>query len=433
MKMKIAEAFNKLLNDLVQGNIISEDTKSKLCSEFEAKIDETSEPGDVNFEEKFKDELQKAVAEVQDKIMRELGQDSDGQGAVPIPPDENQDIGSLFKDFLSFIPKENLDAFNALVDSLTDDQKEKFKAFINGEFGSKPEETPAAPVEPVAQKIIEEPIVPANDELENAVDESVSLLDKILGKIKECDCEQDLIEFILNSGLREAKSTKLDALNRKYEREYAKLLQRKIREIGAENRSAKLTGGVVGKAKRVNDIGSILKSVRQELFMRESTIEELNDRIAAMEASRIAAEAEKRDLNERIKTISSDNDKLMVEVKKIKGENVQLAESIKTAESKLALNEAKAYLVEQTASLTPKLKNHLLNEFNGKSVEYVKKHLNEAVDAYHESEASKSSRLREAGGNNTSIIVSDAITESVENADKNGDEIVNSLIGSLGL
>ena len=257
------------------------------------------------------------------------------------------------------------------------------------------------------------------------------ILDKLCGKICESsDVPSDLVDLAKNL-LSEAPSDRIAALNRKYEKEYERLLKRKIKELSSDNRSFKLAGGVTGKAKRTTDLGRILKNVRQELYLRESQLEELNSQLVEAKASRRMAEAEKRDLKERISQIGIDNGKLSEALEAAKKENSRLNESVKSVEAKAQLNEAKAFLVEKTATLAPRMKNHLLKEFAGKNLEFVKSNLNEAIDAFNEHERRLAESLRNRSSVKPSQIISEAAGEKHQADEK--DPMVMSLMESLKL
>lgn len=419
--MKISEAFNKLLEDLASGGVLTESTKDALCSEVQKKLQE-SEGSDLEaLEAKFKEALSSTAEELSQKFAEELAaaKSNFNQGEQQEEAEAGTDvtISGAFKQFLSAIPKENVEAFNALADTLSDEQKSKFDAFLAGQFG-KLEVEPAPEVEEEAPEAGEDEVA-----------EAIGVLDKLCNGICESeDVPSDLVD-LAKKLLSEAPSSRIAALNRKYEKEYERLLKRKIKEMGAENRSGKLTGGVVGKAKRVNDLGRILKNVRQELYLRESELEELNSQLVEAKASRRMAEAEKRDLKERISQIGADNGKLSEALENLKKENLRLDESVKDVQNQLQLNEAKAFLVEKTATLAPRMKAHLIKEFSGKNLEFVKSNLNEAIDAFNEQERRLAESLRNRSGVKPSQIVSKDTEKSEEVEEK--DPLVMSLVESL--
>lgn len=421
--MKISEAFNKLLEDLASGGVLTESTKNTLCSEVQKKLQE-SEGNDLEaLEAKFKEALSSTAEELSQKFAEELAaaKSNSGQEEQQEEVEAGTDvtISDAFKQFLSAIPKENVEAFNTLTDTLSDEQKSKFDAFLAGQFGK-------LEVEP-APEVKEE----APEAGEDEVAEAIGVLDKLCNGICESeDVPSDLVD-LAKKLLSEAPSSRIAALNRKYEKEYERLLKRKIKEMGAENRSGKLTGGVVGKAKRVNDLGRILKNVRQELYLRESELEELNSQLVEAKASRRMAEAEKRDLKERISQIGADNGKLSEALENLKKENLRLDESVKNVQNQLQLNEAKAFLVEKTATLAPRMKAHLIKEFSGKNLEFVKSNLNEAIDAFNEQERRLAESLRNRSGVKPSQIVSKDAEKSEEVEEK--DPLVMSLVESLKL
>ena len=421
--MKISEAFNKLLEDLASGGVLTESTKGALCSEVQKKLQE-SEGNDLGaLEAKFKEALSSTAEELSQKFAEELAaaKSNFDQGEQQEEAEAGTDvtISNAFKQFLSAIPKENVEAFNALADTLSDEQKSKFDAFLAGQFGK-------LEVEP-APEVKEE----APEAGEDEVAEAIGVLDKLCNGICESeDVPSDLVD-LAKKLLSETPSSRIAALNRKYEKEYERLLKRKIKEMGAENRSGKLTGGVVGKAKRVNDLGRILKNVRQELYLRESELEELNSQLVEAKASRRMAEAEKRDLKERISQIGADNSKLSEALENLKKENLRLDESVKDVQNQLQLNEAKAFLVEKTATLAPRMKAHLIKEFSGKNLEFVKSNLSEAIDAFNEQERRLAESLRNRSGVKPSQIVSKDTEKSEEVEEK--DPLVMSLVESLKL
>lgn len=415
--MKISEAFSKLLEDLASGGVLTESAKNALCSEVQKKLQESEGSDLETLEAKFKEALNSTAEELSQKFAEELAAAKSGSDQEEQQEEAEADvtISDAFKQFLSAIPKENVEAFNALTDTLSDEQKSKFDAFLAGQFG-KLEVEPAPEVPEVG---------------ESEADEAIGVLDKLCGGICESeDVPNDLVD-LAKKLLSEAPSSRIAALNRKYEKEYERLLKRKIKEMGAENRSGKLTGGVVGKAKRVNDLGRILKNVRQELYLRESELEELSSQLVEAKASRRMAEAEKRDLKERISQIGADNGKLSEALENLKKENLRLDESVKDVQNQLQLNEAKAFLVEKTATLAPRMKAHLIKEFSGKNLEFVKSNLNEAIDAFNEQERRLAESLRNRSGVKPSQIVSKDTEKSEEVGEK--DPLVVSLVESLKL
>lgn len=418
--MKISEAFSKLLEDLASGGVLTESAKDALCSEVQKKLQESEGSDLETLEVKFKEALNSTAEELSQKFAEELAAVKSGSDQEEQQEEAEADvtISDAFKQFLSAIPKENVEAFNALADTLNDEQKSKFDAFLAGQFGK-------LEVEPASEAEKEVPEVE-----ESEADEAIGVLDKLCGGICESeDVPNDLVD-LAKKLLSEAPSSRIAALNRKYEKEYERLLKRKIKEMGAENRSGKLTGGVVGKAKRINDLGRILKNVRQELYLRESELEELNSQLVEAKASRRMAEAEKRDLKERISQIGADNGKLSEALENLKKENLRLDESVKDVQNQLQLNEAKAFLVEKTATLAPRMKAHLIKEFSGKNLEFVKSNLNEAIDAFNEQERRLAESLRNRSSVKPSQIVSkDAEKEEVEEKDP----LVISLVESLKL
>lgn len=421
--MKISEAFNKLLEDLASGGVLTENAKDALYSEVQKKLQE-SEGNDLEaLEAKFKDALNSTAEELSKKFAEELATAKSDSGQEERQEEIEADvtISDAFKQFLSAIPKENVEAFNALANTLSDEQKSKFDAFLAGQFGKlEVEQAPEAE---------EAPEIGENEEGEAA--EAIDILDKLCDGICESeDVPSDLVD-LAKKLLSEAPSSRIAALNRKYEKEYERMLKRKIKEMGTENRSGKLTGGVVGKAKRINDLGRILKNVRQELYLRESELEELNSQLVEVKASRRMAEAEKRDLKERISQIGADNGKLSEALENLKKENLRLDESVKDVQNQLQLNEAKAFLVEKTATLAPRMKAHLIKEFSGKNLEFVKSNLNEAIDAFNEQERRLAESLRNRSGIKPSQIVSKDAEEQEEVEKK--DPLVMSLVESLKL
>lgn len=435
--MKIAKAFNKLLEDLASGGVITEEVKNDLCSKVQQKLQESENGEARELEVKFKEALDSAIGELSKKFEDELAAVKSNEEEA----EESEEIASTatisdaFKQFLAAVPTENVEAFNELAASLSDEQKAKFDAFLAGDFGFLDDPAEEADPEPEdngeeTQEEVEQKS--ESDDDNDEVVEAIGVLDKLCSGICESEEAPSGLVELAKKLISEASGDRIAALNRKYEKEYERLLKRKIKELSADNRSFKLTGGVTGKAKRTTDLGRILKNVRQELYLRESELAEVNSKLAEAKASRRMAEAEKRDLKERISQIGADNGKLSEALELAKKENVRLNESVKSAEAKSQLNEAKAFLVEKTATLAPRMKSHLLKEFDGKNLEFVKSNLNEAIDAYNEHERRLAESLRNRSSVKPSQIVSEATGEKKQEADEK-DPVVMSLMESLNL
>lgn len=439
--MSIKDSFNKLLDSLAESGIITVEQKSEYLN-TSAKLDESVK---TELENKLMPMISDAVKTVTSEfdgkiksIENVIGKDEKpAENTTETETANANDIKSTveqaLKDFMYCLKDENVKAFNDLVETFTDEQKNLFKVFISGEFceqlidntepetvqseqtQSKPEDNDKTATKPVVEPdehASENTDKPATEVVTENVDSDVvdgcTILARVICKLKDI-INGDEVDNVVAEVLGEA--SELDALAKKYEREYAKLMKKSIYTMNRKNREFKLTGGVTGGAGRINNVGEILTKLRKQLYLSESNASKLASELASI---KLASEAEKRDLTEQTKLLRIDNENLIKENADAKENLKLLTEQVASVKSEISINEAKAFLAESVADLPPKLKLHLINTFGGKEVSYVKTHFNEAVEAFRENERVERSQLKKSDVNNVSRMMSEAVGKQTE-------------------
>jgi len=446
--MSIKESFATLLSNLQNNGVITEEAKNQYLADFEQKLEAQSAEADQNLEKKFNEALNLAVGKIcedYDKKIAELEMEQNPENP------ENQEEAELetakihdaFSAFLASLPMENIKAFNDFTASLSDEQKELFKIFISGDLPSEentPEDGSEQPPaddnngeqelepEPKSQPIAPEEGTPApeDDGDSELVTESMQVIAAMSNALKESGLDE-----VSESILSEA-SSKLNSLAKKHEREYEKFLKASIKNLTRKNKEMLLSGGLQGGLRRLRNADVSLQQLRKKLYLTEKDNRNLssklfasNERVLALEAnerslteSAKAAESETAKLKAKLEETESKNSKLNESVSSLRSERKNLTEQIATVQHQASINEAKAYLVESTATLSPDLRNHLLKLFEGKSAAEIKSQLNEAVEAYNSSKRDLAKGLRKPGVGHYSRPISEAVHEN-NKADEN--------------
>lgn len=438
--MSIKESFANLLSNLQSNGVITEEAKNQYLADFEQKLEAQSAEADQNLEKKFNEALNSAVGKIcedYDKKIAELEAEQNPENAELEPAK----IHDAFSAFLASLPMENIKAFNDFTASLNDEQKELFKTFISGDLSSEesapenadeqlpaddnggeqelePENQPATPEEGTP--------TPEDDGDNELVTESMQVIAAMSNALKESGLDQ-----VSESILSEA-SSKLNSLAKKHEREYEKFLKASIKNLTRKNKEMLLSGGLQGGLRRLRNADVSLQQLRKKLYLTEKDNRNLssklfasNERVLALEAnerslteSAKAAESETAKLKAKLEETESKNSKLNESVSSLQSERKNLTEQVATAQHQASINEAKAYLVESTATLSPDLRNHLLKLFEGKPISEVKTQFNEAVEAYNTSKRDLAKGLRKNGVGHYSRPISEAVQEN-NKADEN--------------
>lgn len=456
----IRKSFSDLLDSLASGGFIGQDAKASFMDALERKIQESGDGDGAD------SSVAAAIEDAASKLKQEFGSmlGDDAEAEKPENPEAGApgtDVAKLFKGFLSSIPEENLKAFNELVSTLSDEQKELGRSFISGTVGDvvpeKPAEESADPdggtdagyyreeIEDWRKKHPEEsdgltdeevmeragiggrgPATDAADDFSEPMKEACGLIGA-LGRLLEENGLKELGESVMNEA-----SSRLKDLTKKYEKEYERFLKNSIRQMNAQNRKAKLTGGVLGAASRENDYGKVLKELRKKLYMSESSLNAL--RKEAGEAAE-KAEAEKARSAEELKAAAEKERAASEEAADARGELeaarqeadaarkvadeagkkiLKLEEAVKAAERKASESEARAYLTESVSGLSEDLKLYVMDRFRGRGIEEVRSGLSEAVEAYRSERRAERQRLRMNEANEMSRKVNEAAEKNVD-------------------
>lgn len=419
---KIRESFGGLLSSLVEGGVLTEEVKNQFISELDQKLEETSSQ-ESKTKEELERELNTAIKEAAEKLRSEYQEKFDALEAqsgeqLPENPEDSANaitVKDAFEKFVASLPEENVKAFNDLTNTFSEEQKELGKKFLNGNYDVV-EEEPTEEQNPNPETEEEQP--PVDDgrdaeiqELKDIAEErDVELTEsaQIISALAEALVESGLGE-IVNGVLNEAKSSKISALAKKREREYEKFLQQSVKQLARQNREMRLTGGVIGGARRIRNLDDVLAKLRKKLYITETSNEDLNKKLVEAMEKQYASEAENRELHERLKHYEGENGKLLSENAELKKNGKLLTEAVESAKKEASINEAKAYLTESVRDFSPAMRQHLETKFKGADLETVKSHLNEAVDAYREQRREERNSLRKNSTSQMSRTVNEAV------------------------
>ena len=455
--MSLIQPFSDLLKNLQTKGIISEEAKAQYFADFESKINESTEE-DRKLELHFDEALASAVQKVCDDFKKKLEEanavdDDDGNGEeVKLDTEEIQEkiitIQEVFQNFLEAIPEENVKAFNKLSELLSDEQKALLTEFLSGDFDHEKFEGSEKEDELDDEEDNELDNELDDDEEDNELDdeenkdedeellaESGQLIAALTEALKESGLEE-----ISESILSEA-SSRLDSLAKKHQREYEKFLKMSIKNLARKNKEMKLSGGVAGGVRRIRNADVSLQQLRKQLYLKENHNQELSDKLFTMNEKILVLESNKRSLSEGVKSFEIENKELHEKIEKIEKDNrilnesiddykkkeKSLTEQVQTAQQRASINEAKAYLVESTATLSPDLRHHLLTQFKNKEMSEVKSQLNEAVDAYRDAKRSVAKQLRKSNVGQISQLISEAVRSDENKTDEESDSFVAGL------
>ena len=427
---KIRESFGGLLSSLVEGGVLTEEVKNQFISELDQKLEETSSQ-EAKTKEELEQELNATVKEAAEKIRAEYQEKFDAleaQSGEQVPEDlENAvTVKDAFEKFVASLPEENVKAFNDLTATLSDEQKELGKKFLNGNYDVVVEEPAEEQNQNPETEEDQPPVEDGKDaeiqELKDIAEErDIELTEsaQIISALAEALVESGLGE-IVNGVLNEAKSSKISALAKKREREYEKFLQQSVKQLARQNREMRLTGGVIGGARRIRNLDDVLAKLRKKLYITEASNEDLNKKLVEAMEKQSASEAENRELHERLKHYEGENGKLLSENAELKKNGKLLTEAVETAKKEASINEARAYLTESVRDFSPAMRQHLEIKFKGADLETVKSHFNEAVDAYREQRREERNSLRKNSTSQMSRTVNEAVeTNKVDMDDDN--------------
>lgn len=432
--MSLTQPFSDLLKNLQTKGIISEEAKAQYFADFKSKINESTEE-DKKLEMHFDEALASAVQKVCDdfkKKLEEANTINDDADDREIKPDTEEiqekiiTIQEVFQNFLEAIPEENVKAFNELSELLSEEQKALMAEFLSGDFDCEKFES--------SDKEDEDEILDNEDEDEDAelLAESGQLIAALTEALKESGLEE-----ISESILSEA-SSRLDSLAKKHQREYEKFLKMSIKNLARKNKEMKLSGGIAGGVRRIRNADVSLQQLRKQLYLKENHNQELSDKLFTMNEKILVLESNKRSLSEGVKSFEIENGELREKIEKIEKDNhilneniddykkkeKSLTEQVQTAQQRASINEAKAYLVESTATLSPDLRHHLLTQFKNKEMSEVKSQLNEAVDAYRDAKRSVAKQLRKSNVGQISQSISEAVRSDENKAGEESDSFV---------
>ena len=426
---KIRESFGGLLSSFVEGGILTEEVKNQFISELDQKLAETSSQ-ESKTKEELEQELTNAIKEAADKIRNEYQEKFDAlETEVASTPEESENaltIAKAFESFVASLPEENVKAFNEFTATLSDEQKELGKKFLDGIYDNEGIEATPDPKTEEDNKIDDVPETGEEDdelkELQDLAEErGIELTEshQIISALAEALVESGLGE-IADGILNEAKASKITALAKKREKEYEKFLQQSVKQLARQNREMRLTGGVIGGARRIRNLDEVLVKLRKKLYLTETSNEDLNKQLIEANEKQLATEAENRELRERLKHHETETEKVLAENAELKKNGKLLTEAVETAKKEASIIEAKAFLTESVRDFSPAMRQHLESQFKGADLETVKSRLNEAVDAYREQRREERNSLRK----NSTSQMSRTVNEAVENkkVDMNDDD-----------
>jgi hypothetical protein len=328
------------------GEKLEEDISEDLGKEIEDTIRDTVEKAT----QKYKDELKKLTANLEEAAEKP---ETDDKIDDDVEIGKPQSIKSVLSDFLSVLPPNNLASFNKLAESLTEEQKLLFSEFLDGEVS------------------------------DFSKDLEISGIEEGLKDLEDGEREKlkNVTDFITE------RVSEVDRMYKTYQREYARLMKAQLATFKKQQRTLKLSGGILGKAEHRNLFQDVFARHNKQLQLKESTIAAvrkiLDDRNGKIE----------RLISEKVKS-EGEQQKLLMENGKINKLYEDTLSQTKLLKESVILSEAKAFLAESVRGVPTGLKDFLMNEFRNSPVDKIKANLTEAIEAYNSEEKERRSSLR---------------------------------------
>lgn len=396
----LKESFKALLESLSSAGCMSESDRDSFLSAFDKKICESAENDDSDLEAKFVEALKDAAKKLADELRGEMrGSDSspeDGGSSEEDGDVKKMSVKDVIRDMLSSTAQENVEAFNDLVSSFSEEQKSLAAKFVEGTVDATVPDDDGTIDGDVEQ-------FDADDDLEEACALAGSLCEALreagLGNIAE--------------GMMCEASGSIASLTKKMERMYEKFLKQSIRNMAKQNAQLKANGGVLMRSKREKDIGDVMKMLKRKLYLQESECKRMASKIEEDDKKICEMNGNEKNLRDLINKLENENSEIKSENLSLKESNKTLAESVESARSESAINEAKAYLTESVADLSPDMRRFLMNKFRGCNLTDVKKGFNEAVEAYRSERREDRLRLKKDSISGISRNVNEAVERNV--------------------